>query len=91
MAEHTFGQTPAKKDRAPEATQMTAKVVRVIELAQGLIVSLDNDQTWIEKQAEGFFPLKVGDTVTVKTGLLGSFWMSSSSTGNRTIQVQRTK
>jgi hypothetical protein len=82
----------AKKARASEPLQMTAKVLRVVELPNNRrIVKLDNDQIWTEQDSDEFFSIKAGDTVTVTQGALGSFWLSGSSAGKATIRVRRTQ
>lgn len=52
------------------------------------VVTLDNDQVWAEKAAEPLMRLKVGDEVTIKRGVLGSFLLVSSGRSARVIRVQ---
>jgi hypothetical protein len=41
------------------------------------IVSLEDGQVWEEAEAEPHLPLRPGDKVTIKRGMLGAFYMSS--------------
>lgn len=52
-----------------------------------LIVSLDNDQVWMQNQPLEYFPLKVGDTVRIHAGALGSYMMLTPA--KRTCRVTR--
>jgi hypothetical protein len=40
---------------------------------------LDNDQVWMENQASEYFPLKIGDTVRIRSAALGSYMMFAPS------------
>jgi hypothetical protein len=92
--ERTFGLSKpevTEKGPASKPTQMTAKVVAVSQRPQGgVVLTLENDQVWAEQDPEGYFPIKVGDSVTVKPGLLGGFLLTGSSNG-RSIRVKREK
>jgi hypothetical protein len=55
---------------------LTAKVVRLTQRRYGeFVVTLDNDQVWLQVAGEGTVLLNVGDTVTLKPGLLGSYFL----------------
>ncbi len=69
---------------------MTAKVTSVVKQPNTRrLIRLDNDQMWAEQETDEFFSIKVGDTVTVSQGALGSFWLSGSSAGKAAIRVRR--
>jgi len=53
------------------------------------VVTLDNGQVWTEKEAESYFRVKVGDTVTIKRISMGGFRMVGR--GNRASAVRRLK
>lgn len=70
-----FGMTPElarskpEREEEPELSQISAKVVKVTKRPRGeLTVTLDNGQTWTEKDAEYGFRVKVGDTIVIKKG-----------------------
>jgi hypothetical protein len=44
-----------------------------------LVISLDNDQVWMQNQPTEYFPLKVGDAVEIRSAALGSFMMFAPS------------
>jgi hypothetical protein len=55
-------------------TRIAAKVAGIDKRARGeLVVTLDNGQVWAQKEVGAYFPIKVGDPVTVLAGSLGSF------------------
>ena len=60
-----------KQDTPPE--RLTAKIAAIEKRARGeLVVTLDNGQVWAQKEAGAYFPLAVGDPVTILAGTLGS-------------------
>lgn len=70
-----------------EARSISAKIAEVSTRPRGeLVLTLDNGQTWAQKKPEPYFPIKVGDPVTIHAGMLGSFRLVS---GNRSTQVTR--
>jgi hypothetical protein len=94
----TFGLSNAqvaKQEKLPsvEPKKITAKVTAISQQPQGgLLVTLEGDQMWAEQDAGGgYFALKVGDSVTVKPGLMGGFLMSGPASGQRAIRVRRVK
>jgi hypothetical protein len=42
---------------------------------KGLVVTLDNGQIWVQYEHEAMQGIHVGDSVTLKPGMLGSFWL----------------
>lgn len=65
---------------AREPKQVTAAVSGVEQRQSGLLViTLDNGQTWIQNQAAEYFPLKVGDTVEIRSAALGSYLLFAPS------------
>ncbi len=89
-----FGMTPelARSKRAGEEEvelrEISATVVRVSKRPRGeLVVTLDNGQTWTEKNAEYGLRVKVGDTIVIKKGRVGGYRLVGR--GNRASQVRR--
>ena len=61
-------------------SEISAAVTRIEERSGGLLVfSLDNGQSWIQNEPSGNFPLKVGDTVRIRAGALGSYMLLAPS------------
>jgi hypothetical protein len=97
LKQKEFGASPEllRKQRAaegaPESPQeLVARVKSVSELAHGeLRIELDNAQVWVETQHSPITePLAAGETVTIKHGALGSFFLSRSS--GPAMRVRRT-
>lgn len=79
----------AKSGAASEVRSLTAVVTEFASEARGtLVITLDNGQVWRQKTPESYFPIKVGDHVTITAGLLGSHRMVN---GKRSTQVTRVK
>jgi hypothetical protein len=66
---------PSSKNDVP-IKSLTATVVELRDrLHAGFVVTLDNGQVWMQNELEATRGVKVGDTVTIKPGALGSFWL----------------
>lgn len=82
--EAKFGARNGPLDERKYATtpkEITATVI-LIEMRRSsgaLVVSLDNDQVWVENQPSEYFPLKVGDTVRIRSAALGAYMMFAPS------------
>jgi hypothetical protein len=80
---------PSHEPAASGSNDLTAKVQAITQRTYGkLVVTLDNGQVW-EQQEMLDFSLNVGDVVTIKHGLLGSFWMTNPS--HERTRILRTK
>ncbi len=93
-----FGMTPElmrKKQVAsgvapPPPQNLSAAVTRVVTQSTGrIVVTLDNGQVWAQ-QENADFPLRAGDVITIKPGLLGALWMLDPSHRSQT-RVKRVK
>jgi hypothetical protein len=74
-----------QSDDSPQ--RISATVAAIEKRAHGeLVVTLDNGQVWAQKEVGAYFPLKVGDSVAILAGTLGSFRLVS---GNRATAVTR--
>jgi hypothetical protein len=69
--------------------RLTAKVTGLDTRARGeLVVTLDNGQVWAQKEKGAYLPIKVGDSVTILAGSLGSFHLVVA---NRATAVTRVR
>lgn len=63
----------------PRLDQLTAHIAAVAQKPRGeSIVTLDNGQVWEEAEATSHLPLRAGDDITIKRGMLGAFYLSSA-------------
>jgi hypothetical protein len=95
-ATHTFGVEGSelarnRDDAKPQADsppkRISATVQAIDKRSRGeLVVTLDNGQVWAQKEVGAYFPLKVGDAVSILAGTLGSFRLVA---GNRATAVTR--
>lgn len=89
-----FGMNPElasqQETAQAELKEIKAVAVDVTKRTRGEhVVTLDNGQVWTEKDAESYFRVKVGDTVTIKRISMGGFRMVGR--GNRASAVRRIK
>jgi hypothetical protein len=71
--------SPKKQERAPTPI-VTSVVSSFSRNPDGrYVIGLANNQTWVQGEAWEAFDVKVGDTVTIMTGLFGSFHMRATS------------
>jgi hypothetical protein len=70
---------PAK----PKAEEAQSSVVKSLSLRVDgrYVIALANGETWVQGDAWARQPANVGDAVTIKPGLLGSFYLYASSGG----------
>ena len=82
--------TAEKPARPAPPSTTTARVAALRETgAEGLVIELDNGETWRTIPEDARLLLKVGDTVTISRGVFGSFRLATS--GNRFARVNRVK
>jgi hypothetical protein len=87
------GDALRKKKAAAEPTPpppdaLTARVKSVSERPLGeLRIELDNGQVWIETEKHAGTALVAGEVVTLKSGRLGSFFLTRQS--GPTVRVKR--
>ena len=89
-AEEKFG---ARGDLNPEKheqlSEITGKVTEVGAKAHGeLVVTLDNGQVWAEKISGSKLKVKVGDTVKIESGALGSFVLIANGRSSKVARVR---
>ena len=76
-----------KQDSTPK--RISATVAGVEERARGeLVVALDNGQVWAQKEAGPYFPIKVGDAVSIIAGTLGSHKLVVASRATAVTRVR---
>jgi hypothetical protein len=68
-----------KYANAPKEITATVILIEMRRSSGALVVSLDNNQVWVENQASEYFPLKVGDTVRIRSAALGAYMMFAPS------------
>ena len=75
--------------RAPkELPQITARVSSVHYKSRGeFVVALDNGQTWEQADHDGDVDMGVGDSVTIKSGVLSAYYMRPRA--GRIVRVKR--
>jgi hypothetical protein len=82
--ENQFGMNPAlaqqqSKDQGaqpPKVRKLNGHVAAASRNALGnSIITLDNGEVWKEAEVTSHLPFNPGDPVTIKQGLLGSFWL----------------
>lgn len=83
-----------RKEQGPGAAEpikldkLTARIASLSYKAHGeSILTLDDGQIWEEADSSPHVPYHVGDEVTIKRGVLGAFYLSSS--GVRGMRVKR--
>lgn len=80
----------AAKKHAAAIKQITANVSAVQFRPGGqLLITLDNNQVWLQNQAVPYFPLKVGDTVEIRVAAIGSYSLLAPS--KRATKVTRVR
>jgi hypothetical protein len=74
--------SPEAKKTEPESQlkSLTAKVVALRDRPYaGFVVTFDNGQVWMQYEDDSTRGVHVGDLVTIKPGVLGSFWLVGPS------------
>jgi len=81
----------AHPDQQPPAIkEVTVHVAAVSFKGSGeTVLTLDNGQVWEETEHDSHIPLRAGEDVTIKKGMLGAFYLSSPEV--RGLRVKRVK
>jgi hypothetical protein len=78
-----------EENAPPEVKRLDATVAAIARQPRGeLVLTLDNGQVWVQKTATSYFPVEVGDQVTIMAGALSSYRLM---TGGRSTAVTRIK
>lgn len=94
--EQRFGlsatQADAKVTEITETRQLDAleaKVTGVRDISNGrVLLDLDNGQVWRQVDTDVTVTVKPGDSVSIKKGSFGSFWLTSNGHGWRVRRLQ---
>lgn len=69
--------------------RIAANVAAIDKRPRGeLVFTLDNGQVWAQKEAGAYFPVKVGDSVAILAGSLGSFRLVLANRATAVTRVQ---
>lgn len=86
-----FGRDETPVEKPPELQSIDAEVVEVVRLARGNHrLTLEDGQVWSEIEVKPRARYRVGDTVEIARGVLGSYNLSNERTGHR-IKVRRVR
>lgn len=81
-------QKKSSGDKTEEIKKLSSTVSDVSRRSHGvLLITLENGQIWVETKPSSYFPLKVGDTVTIRRRVFGTFRLTEPS--GRSTQVRR--
>jgi hypothetical protein len=76
--EKEFGAVDASP--APKKISSIQASITAVERRRGLfVVTLDNGQAWAQTEIDSRAEVRVGDTVTVRRGMLGSYLLDTSA------------
>ena len=97
LRERLFGRPPAasaetlRKSYGGEAPREISAIVRAVESGGGrlLQITLENGQVWGQEDY-GSFSLRAGDSIEIKAGALGSYYLRREGQG-RSIRVKRVR
>jgi hypothetical protein len=93
--EHRLAVEAAKQSGAPPPAiapkpQVSGTIARVVRRADGrALITLDNGQVWLQGEAYERFDAQPGETVLVRSGVLGSFYMHAASGADTRVTRQR--
>lgn len=77
-------------DDDEDLDEISARIVEiVVRASRERIFTLDNGQVWVEDEPRPSLRLKVGDTVTIRSGIFGSYRLVGQ--GNRSTAVDRAR
>ena len=78
------------REKREVLTEIAAKVTEVGAKPHGeLVITLDNGQVWAERSANSKVKVKVGDTVKIESGALGSFTLIAPNGRSSKVARQR--
>lgn len=84
-----FGSSGASKADGEEAvSEISASIAQLGEGVSGYVVTLDNGQVWRQTESRTLPPVRVGDMVTIRKGMIGGYRMTFERQ-KRTVPVKR--
>lgn len=84
-----FGADTAKANNE-SVKEISASIAELSEGLSGFVVTLDNGQVWRQTEARTLPPVRVGDTVSIRKGMIGGYRMTFERQ-QRTVPVKRLK
>jgi hypothetical protein len=79
-----------RQRHSPDLKSLESTVKRLEQHATGtLVITLENDQVWMQREANVSVPLRVGDKVVIRAASLGSYLLRNPT--GRTVRVSRVK
>jgi hypothetical protein len=83
------GRDDAESKREAVPKKITATVAAIDKRPRGeLVFTLDNGQVWAQKEVGAYFPVKIGDPVSILAGTLGSFRLVAANRATAVTRVQ---
>jgi len=80
----------AKEDREQTLRNITAKVTAISRRPRGEhVLTLDNGQVWAQTQAGSNLRVELGDSVTIRSAVLGSFLLTGPRGGSTRVERLR--
>ena len=80
--------TRNKAEAKPPGDVLPGKIVALRQASGGVLVfTLDNNQQWVQADADSRFSFRVGDEVRIEHGAMGSFWLAANK--GRKTKVKR--
>jgi hypothetical protein len=95
LAEQRFGMNGQVERRepttqAPKIEKLTSRISAVGYKPHGeAIIKLENGQVWEEADGEEPVNLKIGDEVTIDTGVMGAYWLQYGK--HASVRVKRAR
>ena len=84
-----FGASSSPKIDGEEAvSEISASIAEIGQGMSGYVVTLDNGQVWRQTEARTLPPVRVGDTVTIRKGMMGGYRMTFERQ-KRTVPAKR--
>ena len=84
----TGASTPNKVEPTAAGQSLPGKIAALRQGSGGVLVfTLDNNQVWVQADADTRFSFKVGDEVRIEHGAMGSFWLAANK--GRKTRVKR--
>jgi hypothetical protein len=79
---------PNKAEPKPAEQSLPGKITALRQASGGVLVfTLDNNQVWVQADADTRFSFNVGDDVRIEHGVMGSFWLAANK--GRKTKVKR--
>jgi hypothetical protein len=82
------GASPTKVEPKPAGQALPGKITAIRQASGGVLVfTLDNNQVWVQADADTRFSFNVGEDVRIEHGAMGSFWLAANK--GRKTKVKR--